>query len=217
MMRTQVGWFTTQAVMFCVVLGVSLAPGGRVLAAAAPQHSRRVVVVDPGHGGKDPGTTGVTGDQEKNITLAVGREVAAYLARHDIETRLTRSADRFVSLEARAALANRLHADLLVSIHANSNPDHSIHGFTVFVAPSASARTQALARAEMKALIAAGFPSRGIHRRPYRVLVDSQGPATLIELGFMSNPAENARLCNAAVQKRYARAIGEGIVAGLKR
>ncbi len=217
-MRTHVEWLRIPALLYLVgLMGGLIIPGRPVLAAPTHAPTQHVVLVDPGHGGDDPGTIGVTGDKEKDITLAVGRRLAECLRRQGLRTAMTRSADRTVDLEARPALANRLHAALLVSIHANSNPDHGIHGFTVYVAPHASLRSRTIARAEVGALKAAGFASRGIQECPYRVLVDSRGPATLIELGFLSNPPENARLCDPREQDRYARAISRGIIEGLSR
>lgn len=83
---------------------------------------RYTVVLDPGHGGKDPGARGVTGDQEKSVTLAIAREVAVRLEKDpSIDVVLTRDSDETVGLEQRTALANARGADLFVSIHANAS------------------------------------------------------------------------------------------------
>lgn len=176
-----------------------------------------LVVVDPGHGGKDPGTVGGTGDKEKDIVLAVGCRLAECLTGQGLKTAMTRPTDHFVALDARPALANRRGAALLVSIHANSNRDHRVHGFTVYIAPHGSQRTRAIAHAIEQSLAAEGFPSLGIQTRPFRVLVNSRVPAILIELGFLSNAEENVQLCDVPVRGRYAQAISRGIIQGLSR
>jgi len=78
------------------------------------------VVIDPGHGGKDPGAIGIGGLQEKNVILPISLEVTRILQQQGIDVRLTRDSDFFVTLQGRTDLANRIDADLFVSIHANS-------------------------------------------------------------------------------------------------
>jgi N-acetylmuramoyl-L-alanine amidase len=92
-----------------------------------PTRSKPLVLLDPGHGGQDPGTVGIGGVQEKNVILPISLDVAEELRKQGIEVRLTRDRDYFISLEGRTALANQVDADLFVSIHANainlSRPD----------------------------------------------------------------------------------------------
>lgn len=91
------------------------------------------IVIDPGHGGKDPGARGVTGDEEKSVTLAIAKEVAARLgADPDVDVILTRSGDETVSLEQRTAMANAQGADLFVSIHANASESKSADGIETY-------------------------------------------------------------------------------------
>ena len=94
---------------------------------------RRVVVVDAGHGGKDPGATGTRGTKEKNITLLAALELARVLReRGDFDVVLTRSDDTFVPLSDRSKKANDLEADLFVSLHCNSAFSHKERGFEVY-------------------------------------------------------------------------------------
>lgn len=91
------------------------------------------VVLDPGHGGKDPGAIGASGLKEKDVTLAVARALFALLnQREDIQVLLTRDDDEFVGLDARTELANRLQADLFISIHANAAWDSRATGVETF-------------------------------------------------------------------------------------
>ncbi|HEY8517885.1 MAG TPA: N-acetylmuramoyl-L-alanine amidase [Candidatus Binatia bacterium] len=91
------------------------------------------VVIDPGHGGKDPGARGVTGEVEKNITLAVSKLVAESLSRDpNIRVVLTRTDDTYVSLEERTAIANANGADLFVSVHANASENPQLAGIETY-------------------------------------------------------------------------------------
>ena len=111
-----------------------LAPAAR--AADAPPDA---VVIDPGHGGADFGAKGVNGALEKDLTLAVARRVAAELRAHKVPVVLTRERDEFVSLAARTEIANKAHACMYLSIHANSAPEPEVEGIeTYFLSVEAS-------------------------------------------------------------------------------
>ncbi|MDJ1467517.1 N-acetylmuramoyl-L-alanine amidase [Cytophagaceae bacterium YF14B1] len=94
-----------------------------------PQYKLRLVVIDAGHGGKDPGTHGKY-VQEKEIALKVALEVGKTIKKNfpDVKVLYTRMTDKFVDLQERAAIANRNHADLFISIHCNSNNSKAIAG-----------------------------------------------------------------------------------------
>jgi N-acetylmuramoyl-L-alanine amidase len=97
------------------------------------------VVIDPGHGGKDPGTVGANGVQEKEVVLDVAKRLHRLLAPRDhIEPLLTRTDDQFVSLQDRTAFAQQRGADLFVSIHVNSSPKRDTKGLEVYVLGHAS-------------------------------------------------------------------------------
>ncbi|MBN1360626.1 MAG: N-acetylmuramoyl-L-alanine amidase [Sedimentisphaerales bacterium] len=169
------------------------------------------VAIDAGHGGHDPGAIGVRGTYEKDINLAVARKVAAELQRRGLTVTMTRSDDRYPELEERADIANRRDVDLFVSIHCDSAPNSGAQGFTLYVAEGASSEALAAARAIAGAMAATGSDSRGINRADYRVLVRTRSPAVLIELGYLSNAQEEARLRSSAYQDRLAAAIAAGI------
>ncbi|MBN1507400.1 MAG: N-acetylmuramoyl-L-alanine amidase [Sedimentisphaerales bacterium] len=169
------------------------------------------VVIDPGHGGKDPGTT-VGGTHEKHIVLRVARQVAALLEQRGVNVVMTRQDDRFIELEDRAQIANRRDTDLFVSIHADSAPDRSISGFTLYVASGASREAHNAARAVSAAMSRAGSDTRGIREADYKVLVQTSCPAILIELGYLSNYADARHLQDSAFQTRLAQAIAAGIL-----
>ncbi len=189
--------------------------GGAPVAPVRPQPRgvlRGDVVIDPGHGAHDPGTTSVTGVHEKIINYAVAAKVAAILQRRGIQVTLTRGREEYTELESRAAIANQRDADLFVSIHADSAPSPSAQGFTVYVAEAASADSQRAARNIARAMATTGLESRGVRREDYRVLVKTRGPAVLVEMGYLSNRQDAARLQNSAFQDKMAAAIATGII-----
>ena len=101
----------------------------------APGNGSRLrrIVVDPGHGGKDPGATGPDGVHEKDVVLAIAKDLAKCLRRElGCEVVLTRQDDTFIPLEERAAIANKDRADLFISIHANASPDSQAHGIATY-------------------------------------------------------------------------------------
>jgi len=192
-------------------LGIAAAPRPPVVTGTTG-----VVVLDPGHGGKDPGTTSVSGVPEKWVNIQVSTKVAAILQRKGVTAVLSRRDDRFIELEDRAALANRRRADLFVSIHADSAPDPTVRGFTLYIARAASPQSYSAARAIGRALAGTGLEDRGVRRADYRVLVETRGPAVLVEMGYLSNAWEASRLQDNSFQNRIAAAIADGILGYLR-
>jgi N-acetylmuramoyl-L-alanine amidase len=177
------------------------------------------VVIDPGHGGKDPGTlaAGRGGRKESAVNLALATGVADRLKQRGASAILTRKDDTFLELEDRSAIASRAGADLFVSLHCNSVPNPGISGFSVHVARSASASSAAAARAIERNLSAAGVSGRGLVENNFRVLVQSACPAVLVECGYLSNPAEASRLGDPGYQAKVAEAVANGIAEYLQR
>src|SRR3989338_1343485 len=92
----------------------------------------REVIIDAGHGGKDPGAIGVTGMQEKTVVLDVARRLKKLLEAAGVKVTMTRKDDTFISLQERTEIASRSKADLFVSIHANSSPARGVHGVEAY-------------------------------------------------------------------------------------
>jgi N-acetylmuramoyl-L-alanine amidase len=92
-----------------------------------------IVVLDPGHGGSNPGAAGTTGLHEKQLSLMLATAVADRLRTRGIAVELTRTTDRTLTLRQRVALADRLRADLFVSIHANASPTRTQRGYETYV------------------------------------------------------------------------------------
>ena len=120
-------------------------PARSVRAAHAPLGEHNIIVaVDAGHGGDDPGATGVTGTHEKDVTLAIARALAARIDRAPgMHAVLTRDGDYFVDLRARMDRAHAAHADMFVSIHADAVRDRGVSGASVYILSERGASSEA--------------------------------------------------------------------------
>ena len=114
-----------------VVVDIARHPPG--MGPRGQQRTAARVVIDPGHGGTDPGAIGPTGVKEKDVTLDIAHRVAPVLAKQGIQVVLTRDDDRFIALEERTARANGFNADLFISIHCNAAENHVRHGVETYV------------------------------------------------------------------------------------
>jgi len=183
--------------------------------APPPRRAVGVVMIDPGHGGKDPGAKSVLGYWEAPVTLAVGLQVRDLLQESGVTVLMTRDgAQTDLDKHGRAALSNRKKPDLYVSIHADTAPRAEANGFTLYVARAEKNRLAA-ATALDRSLRRAGYPRHSaetVKSADFVVLKDNTQPAVLVELGYLTNPAEAAKLRDTAHQAKYAAAIHEGIL-----
>ncbi len=193
-----------------LLLEVPAGPVQAQLIPPTPVVSGALVVLDPGHGGKDPGTMQFR-IHEKVINLSVGLKTAELLRQRGHEVVLTRTDDTFIELNERAAIANRAGAALFVSIHGDSSPTRSVEGFTIFVARTPSSKSISVAKLIARKMTKAGVKSRGIKHNNLRVLVRTICPAVLVELGFLSNRFEAVKLADDAYQDALAAALAEAI------
>lgn len=117
--------------------------------ASVQKISIKKIVIDPGHGGKDPGAIGRTGLREKDVNLDVAKRLAKILKSQGVEVVLTRSSDIFVSLARRVDIANKSNADLFISIHSNANRARSLNGFEIYyISPRVGDSNRALTSAK---------------------------------------------------------------------
>jgi N-acetylmuramoyl-L-alanine amidase len=189
-----------------------LQPGNSGAASGKPIRPQRgLIVIDPGHGGKDPGAVSCLGYHEKEVNLAVAKYLDSMLRQKGFETILTRRSDVYVSLGERADLANRHGADLFVSVHADSVDSSSPKGFTVYTARMSSKRSIQVGQSIVQELAGTGTSNRGLRKANYQVLIKTQCPSVLIEMGYLSNLWEAQRLRDANMQHRLAQAIATGI------
>ena len=175
--------------------------------------ARPVVVLDPGHGGRDKGTMW-GGVAEKTLTLRIAQKVEAHLKQRGIRTALTRRSDVTRSLESRAALANAFRESVFVSIHCNADPQHAARGIETFYAGSSGRRLAASIHTRLDARTVT--PDRGLKFADYSVLRKTNGAAALVECGFLTSPSERRLLTTPEYQERLARAIADGITAALR-
>ncbi|MDX1951329.1 MAG: N-acetylmuramoyl-L-alanine amidase, partial [Verrucomicrobiota bacterium] len=194
----------------------------------------RLVALDPGHGGKDPGFQRGP-HQEKEYTLKLAREVQELLSEAGLQSFLTRRSDTFIDLDERPAIAKKQGADLMVSLHFNCAPDlASVQGVETFCAtPHGTSSTSGgepvllpnpgnkhdpenvlLAYHVQKAIITQlGMNDRGVRRAGFIVLKRSSLPTILVEGGFMSHREDSAIIFSDARRKKMAQAIVDGILA----
>lgn len=171
-----------------------------------PQKTGFLIVVDAGHGGKDPGSLGTKGNHEKDYTLAVSNKVVELLKQYkEFQVVPVRTTDVFYELSERVAIANERNADLFLSIHANAFPKATAAGTETFYY---NANSKTFAQIVHKHLQGATqFADRGYKTSGYYVIKNTKMPAVLTETGFLSNPTENAKLTDPAFQDKIAKAL----------
>ena len=177
--------------------------------------NKPLIVIDVGHGGQDPGTIGIGGVREKDIILPISLDVAASLKKQGIEVRMTRDSDYFVSLKGRTDFANRINADLFVSLHANainlSRPD--VNGLETYYYNDGRRLAEVI---HWNILNSVNIKNRGIRRARFYVLRHSAMPAVLIEVGFLTGAEDAPRLKNPTHRSQIADAIVRGIIQYIK-
>jgi len=213
--------------LLCGLLTLTWAIGAAPAARSAhprPDLFQQVIVVDAGHGGRDYGAQ-VTGLDEKDLVLSISRQTARALRNAGACVVETRSADTNLvhpgpkpcnlqrkNLEARVTLAERSDAGIFLSIHANKFSDPSAHGAQVFVGENPDAERQLLGTCLHSELTTLSGSRRELNTtRDLYLMRNLKIPAALIEVGFISNPAERARM----LQPRYQRELAQGITRGV--
>jgi len=219
-------------------------------------NTKPVVVIDAGHGGVDPGAIGVTGATEKEITLAMARELKRQLEETGrYKAVLTRDSDIFIRLRDRVAIAREAGADLFISLHADSHGSRDLRGASVYTLSetASDAEAAALAMKENKADLIAGIDLsseneivtnilidlaqretknlsahfaamlvneleretrllRNTHRfAGFAVLKAPDVPSVLVELGYLSNPKDEAQLRSVAHRAKLAGSLVRAI------
>jgi N-acetylmuramoyl-L-alanine amidase len=135
---------------------------------------KKIIVIDPGHGGLDSGTVGVNGLQEKDLALAEGLKLARVLRGHGYSVYMTRDNDSFIPLRQRVAIARVDHADLFIALHADSNPDSSVTGLSIYTLSDGRSDREAaaLAKRENQSDIIAGVDLSGSNNPVAPILID---------------------------------------------
>jgi N-acetylmuramoyl-L-alanine amidase len=175
----------------------------------------KTVVVDPGHGGSDPGAIGVTGFREKVLNLAVAWLLAEKLEEAGARVVMTRKGDYAVSNAIRVKVANDSKGDAYVSIHANSFSNPESNGTETYFSPQKNnSADRFLAQQLQRELVTAlGFRNRGVKEHNFYILRNTKMPAALVELAFLSNSREEALLKKEETHIKAASALFRGLEA----
>jgi N-acetylmuramoyl-L-alanine amidase len=174
------------------------------------------VVIDPGHGGPDPGAVGIGGLRETDVVLDVSLQMARLLQARGVQVVMTRTSEVDVDLPPRVSLANSTGADAFVSVHANAlsmaRPD--VNGIETFYFEGGSSRSRALAAALQQQMLAIspGTPDRGVRTGRFFVIRRTVMPSALVEMGFVTGSLDASRLVDASYRRRMALALAAGVL-----
>lgn len=180
---------------------------GKSLPAAA---TNRFITLDPGHGGNDPGAV-ANGLREKDINLDVAKRVEAKLSAKGIKVYMTRSTDVFHSLSARVDKGVASGSDAFLSIHTNAASPGASGSETFYSASVGNDSKQLATFIQNRLYKAMDHPNRGVKNYGFQVIRTNPLPAALVELGFVTNKYDSAKLASGTYKDRAATAIAEGI------
>lgn len=174
-----------------------------------------VVIIDPGHGGKDSGAIGIGGVLEKDVILPISKRITEVLERNGIQVIMTRDSDYFVTLPGRVTMAERANADVFVSIHANSAGANrpEVSGLETYHYDSGLRLAQIV---HSKILQSLNVRDRNVRKARFYVLRKTSMPSILVETGFLTGRDDAAKLRTSAYQNQMADAIAQGILQYLK-
>ena len=194
--------------------------GNRINFATTGGLKGKRITIDPGHGGSDPGAIGPRGNKEKTSTLLIANYLKQYLVSQGAIVSMTRTTDvdvygKFASakneLQARVDVSTRNRADAFVSIHHNANNNRSIGGIATYYYQK-SGYDYKLGNAIQKKMAAASkMRNMGTQQANFYVIKRSYIPAVLLEIGFLSNPNEEAKIASSWFQKTIAKAVFDGL------
>lgn len=192
---------------------------------ATLSEKKKIVVVDAGHGGFDPGKVGINGAEEKDINLAIAKKLEKYLESGDVEVILTRedenglyeendSNKKVRDMKKRVEIMETSGADLVVSIHQNSYPQEYVRGAQVFYheASLAGAELAAHIQEQLICLVDSQNQRQIKANDSYYLLKKTSMPIVIVECGFLSNYEEAEKLVSEEYQDRVAWAVYLGIV-----
>ncbi len=202
----------------------NLSPDGRQLQVVLTSRTGRSlsglkVVLDPGHGGTDPGAIGLSGVKEKDVNLDIAQKTAQYLRNMGAAVILTRTGDSYLDLPERPNVADRSGAAIFVSVHANANPSRDSNGTSTYFLRTPG---EGMDQVRFESMYLAGYiqkelvrsinrQDKGVLQADFVVLARSKVPAALVEVAYISNPGEEKLLGDEAFRSRAAQAVARGI------
>jgi len=177
------------------------------------------VVIDPGHGGADPGAIGIGGIREADVVLEVSKIVEKLLSEKGVEVSLTRKNEVDLDLAPRVSIANKSDADIFVSIHANASRGkrRDINGLETFYFRGWRGRLLAKKIQKHILRVSPGSPDRGVKQGRFYVIKNTRMPAVLVEIGFLTGRLDARRLEKNSHRQRIAYAIAKGILEYLSK
>ena len=183
------------------------------------KQNKFLVVIDPGHGGNDPGAIGIGGIRETDVVLEVSKIVKKLLSEKGVKVRLTRKNEVDLDLPLRVSFANNTNADIFVSIHANASRGkrRDINGLETFYFKGWRGKSLAKRIQKQILIVSPGSPDRGVKQGRFFVIKNTKMPAVLVEIGFLTGRLDARRLEKNAHRKRIAYAIAKGILEYLSK
>ena len=197
----------------------------QVTATMGKEKEQPVVVIDAGHGGKDPGKVGINGVLEKEVNLSIALRLKRLMEQNGVLVVMTREEDKDLAseqatkrknedLRARAMLVSDTAPMVLVSVHQNSFPEAEVDGAQVFYYSGSAEGKQlgSMVQERLKKELGDGNHRVAKANKEYFLLKKAECPAVIVECGFLSNPAEAALLASEEYQEKIAFAIHLGIM-----
>ena len=183
------------------------------------KQNKFLVVIDPGHGGPDPGAIGIGGIRETDVVLDVSKIVGNLLSKKGVKVALTRKNEVDLDLLPRVSFANNKGADIFVSIHANASRGkrRDINGLETFYYRGWRGRSLAKKIQKQILRVSPGSPDRGVKQGRFYVIKNTRMPAVLVEIGFLTGRLDARRLEKMTHRKRLAYAIAKGILEYLNK
>jgi N-acetylmuramoyl-L-alanine amidase len=177
---------------------------------------RMVIIIDPGHGGRDPGAVGLGGLRETDVVLDISHQVTQLLEQNGVQVVMTRQDDREVDLAPRTQLANRVNADLFISIHANAvgGGRTGVNGLETYYYQSGNLLAQYIQNSMLQSF---NMNNRGVKQARFYVLRHTRMPAALVEVGFVTGSYDSQILADPTQRTRMAEAIARGILQYIQR
>ncbi len=176
------------------------------------------VVIDPGHGGSDPGAVGINGLRETDIVLEVSKSVSKFLTNKGVKTILTRNYERTLDLQPRVTKANNSRADAFVSIHANATRGKrkDVNGLETYYYSGYKGYSLAKNIQKQILIFSPQSPDRGVRRSRFFVIRKTSMPAALVEIGFVTGMYDADLLRQKGYRDKMSFAIAKGILDYLK-
>ena len=171
----------------------------------------KVIVLDPGHGGTDPGALG-DDNKEKDLTLSTAKKLKAKLEAAGAKVLMTRTGDTYPSLSERVAFSKKNKADVFISIHYNAGSS-SANGIDTFYWTTHENEKELATHVQKEVIESTGLRSRGVKTGNFHVIRENNTQAILIELGFISNPDEEKIIETSSFQNKAATGIVNGLEA----